>query len=244
MDAVQKETKNLSSGEPPRHGGRKRKVKEAPVSPSATQIQKNENDKIDSSKERPNLRKVSSLAYRCIPSPYTGPQTLSVYVSSKDILDRIPPGASCIFYIYDRRINMDAHPHYTSFYSLLRSWVQDDPCRVIPENSNLLDFVRHSTGFRSRKNKRSRDTFAQPSNASLFSVPSREVSVLEVLDLKGVDKGGKQGNLEIIDLLTEHVQKAKKNRKRKCSERAAQFKVVLPKLRAMGIHVEDLFSEA
>jgi hypothetical protein len=97
-----------------------------------------------------------------------------------------------------------------------------------------MDFIAPSTDNRSRKNKRTRDVLARHNYVSHLCGPSKKVSMLEFLNSNA---GEKQGNPEVVDLLTEHVQKAKKNRKRNCSERAAQFKVVLPKLRAMGINI-------
>lgn len=46
----------------------------------------------------------------------------------------IPSHASSVFHIFDRRIQMDSFSsdNTTSMYSLVRAWVQDDPCRVIP----------------------------------------------------------------------------------------------------------------
>ena len=41
----------------------------------------------------------------------------------------IPSNASAVFHIFDRRVNLDSHKADASFYSLLRSWVQDDPYR-------------------------------------------------------------------------------------------------------------------
>ena len=41
----------------------------------------------------------------------------------------IPSNASSIFHILDRRIDFDSLPQDTSFYALMRCWVQDDPYR-------------------------------------------------------------------------------------------------------------------
>ena len=58
-----------------------------------------------------------------------------ISISTKDICQAIPKNASCVFHVLDRRVNFDAHPSDSSMYSLLRSWVQDDPYRQIPPQS-------------------------------------------------------------------------------------------------------------
>jgi hypothetical protein len=66
----------------------------------------------------------------------------SVKVTQEQIREAIPENASCIFHILDRRVNLDAHAPDASFYSLLRSWVQDDPYRQMPPpGSNILEYV-------------------------------------------------------------------------------------------------------
>lgn len=66
----------------------------------------------------------------------------SVQVTKEQIRDAIPGNASCIFHILDRRVNLDAHAPDASFYSLLRSWVQDDPYRQMPPlGSNIFEYV-------------------------------------------------------------------------------------------------------
>ena len=54
-----------------------------------------------------------------------------VKVTKELIEDAMPPAASSIFHVFDRRINFDNHPADASIYSLMRSWVQDDPHRII-----------------------------------------------------------------------------------------------------------------
>ena len=72
-------------------------------------------------------------------SPYCHPY---VRVTSEHIRKAIPKEASAIFHILDRRVNFDAHEADASMYSLLRSWVQDDPFRYTPPaGSNLLEYI-------------------------------------------------------------------------------------------------------
>jgi hypothetical protein len=53
-------------------------------------------------------------------------------ITRKMVEDAMPPDASSVFHIFDRRINFDRLAPDASRYSLLRAWVQDDPHRIIP----------------------------------------------------------------------------------------------------------------
>lgn len=46
------------------------------------------------------------------------------------IVEHMPPFASSIVHLYDRRINFDTMSSNASSYSLLRAWIQDDPDRI------------------------------------------------------------------------------------------------------------------
>jgi hypothetical protein len=84
------------------------------------------------------------------PPPLTPPTpipTHSGFISQKDIEESIPETASAVFHILDRRVNLDAHSSWASLYSLLRSWVQDDPHRQIPPpGANLVDYRASASG--------------------------------------------------------------------------------------------------
>lgn len=60
-------------------------------------------------------------------------------ITPDQVLKAMPKDASCVFHILDRRVNFDAFPADTSFYSLLRAWVQDDPYRRTPPDLNLMN---------------------------------------------------------------------------------------------------------
>jgi len=53
-------------------------------------------------------------------------------ITVEQIEESIPEDASSVFHIYGRRVNFDMHKKDASMYSLLRSWVQDDPFRKVP----------------------------------------------------------------------------------------------------------------
>jgi hypothetical protein len=75
---------------------------------------------------------------------WTTKAAVNVYdhsISPQVISEAIPKEASSVFYVLDRRINLDAFGNDASFYSLLRAWVQDDPCRYTsPEDHNPFNF--------------------------------------------------------------------------------------------------------
>jgi hypothetical protein len=62
--------------------------------------------------------------------PYAGQHNIEL--TEKQIAAAIPENASAVFHVMDRRVNIDQHSSNPSMYSLLRSWVQDDPYRRIP----------------------------------------------------------------------------------------------------------------
>lgn len=70
----------------------------------------------------------------------------AIPVSMEEIYRSIPKDASAVFHVLDRRINLDAFAPVTTkdwdvsvpVYSLLRAWVQDDPCRQVPAHQLLL----------------------------------------------------------------------------------------------------------
>ena len=63
-------------------------------------------------------------------------------VTKEDIRNAIPEDASCVVHIMDRRVNFDACSPDASCYTLLRSWVQDDPFRQIPPPcSNIFECI-------------------------------------------------------------------------------------------------------
>jgi hypothetical protein len=77
---------------------------------------------------------------------------MAVKVTKEQIQEAIPKNASCIFHILDRRVNLDSHAPDASFYSLLRSWVQDDPYRQMPPlGSNFLDYITLPSEIRVQK---------------------------------------------------------------------------------------------
>jgi hypothetical protein len=56
-----------------------------------------------------------------------------VQMTTNQIEQAIPENASSVFHVLDRRVNLDASfSKDANMYSLLRSWVQDDPDRQIP----------------------------------------------------------------------------------------------------------------
>jgi len=176
-------------------------------------------------------------------NPYKADDENTFQVSETDILNRIPEDASCVFYLFDRKINMDAQPPNASLYSLIRSWAQDDPCRVIPEKSNLMDFVAPSRGYYSRNsntytnNSKRRCLDRRRISVATQSTKYRKVNMMQYLSSTSVDKGSADESPDIHDLLKEHVKHAKKIRNKRFSEREVELKNIRPRLKRLGINV-------
>jgi hypothetical protein len=79
-------------------------------------------------------------------------------MTPNQIQQAIPENTSSVFHILDRRVNLDASSSKDAniMYSLLRSWVQDDPDRLIPPpgadiseqyNSSVAIPIRPTPGY-------------------------------------------------------------------------------------------------
>lgn len=192
-----------------------------------------------------------SSAFRGIPHPYKASGGDAFHVSSQEIFDAMPPNASCVFYVFDRKVNFDAHPKNASFYSLLRSWVQDDPCRIIPDRSNLMDFVSPPASCtrvaRKKKGLIRRNVAAQHSATSdrpkadvlAFLSSSREDNSQphKRSDQEEEGKESRPPEVRVTDLLAEHITNAKNIRKQRCMERVAEINRSLPRLQRLGINI-------
>jgi hypothetical protein len=129
-------------------------------------------------------------------------QQHSVMPSAKMIADSIPSNASAVFHIFDRRINLDNHDSNSSFYSLLRSWVQDDPYRnSVHSGSRLLDHVSLSPIHR------------EETNCIAVKKKKRNVGMSEVDVLLVVKKGQfESSSPDRGRLLFDHVKRAKRRK--------------------------------
>jgi LIN37 len=67
------------------------------------------------------------------PQPLHTVEQFTVKATRLEIERALPLAASCVFHIFDRRVNLDAHSGAVEdTYSLLRAWAQDDPYRYRP----------------------------------------------------------------------------------------------------------------
>ena len=104
--------------------------------------------------QTPNIRSMSSAptggAFMSTPpsasATYTAIRGTQFKLTQENVRRAIPANASCVVHVLDRRVNLDACAPDASHYSLLRAWVQDDPCRQIPPpGSNIFESVPLST---------------------------------------------------------------------------------------------------
>ena len=136
-------------------------------------------------------------------SSRTKSQRRSVMPSAKLIADSIPSNASAVFHIFDRRINLDSHDSNTSFYSLLRSWVQDDPYRKsVHSGSRLLDHVSLSYIYRDNS----------ICEADMKMNKRRSTGMSEVKVLPIVKGNFESSSPDTGRLLFDHVKRAKRRK--------------------------------
>lgn len=102
----------------------------------------------------PNKRKFRSYNLSCaykwnaFPSRYRYYQRQPpMFPSAKEIAESIPPNASSICHIFDRRIDLDKLERDSSIYELLRSWVRDDPYRRPEYSREIKNFMDHQDGW-------------------------------------------------------------------------------------------------
>lgn len=95
---------------------------------------------IENHENKPKRRRKNSPAIE----PTCASQQIKELTESQ-IAAAIPENASAVFHIMDRRINFDHHSSDPSVYSLLRSWVQDDPFRkIVPSLSDMCRMAETS----------------------------------------------------------------------------------------------------
>jgi hypothetical protein len=111
------------------------------------------------------------------------------YLTKQEIAAAIPESASAIFHIMGRRVNLDQHTPNSSLYSLVRSWVHDDPYRTIPPPSltELCCVDSMPSAITSPQDKKKP---AQPSSTG-ETIPdqSEDKSAPEAMDILSLLKG-------------------------------------------------------
>jgi len=144
-------------------------------------------------------------------------------VTKEIIQDAIPEDASCIVHVMDRRVNFDACSSDVSYYSLLRSWVQDDPYRQIPPSgSNILECVSLPSDKRAQQSP---------------SIPKkRRLEVTETCNVfSDMEVQEPDSAPSMVSLRDELVVKSKRLKRAKRREDKAWMKASRERLKSIGI---------
>mmetsp|Transcript_42175 Transcript_42175/g.98858 ORF Transcript_42175/g.98858 Transcript_42175/m.98858 type:complete len:291 (-) Transcript_42175:222-1094(-) len=138
---------------------------------------------------------------------------------------------SSVFHVLDRRINLDSFHKDASFYTLLRSWVQDDPYRQIPPVIKLV-YGEHDCA----------EKVSRTSEKSRKKVPLK-VDVLKTIQEMNLRKSQrKKVSIESSqDLLKNVVKKAKILRAEKRKSQNTEF--ILQSSRLQNTKVEHLLKK-
>lgn len=150
-------------------------------------------------------------------------------ITSEQIMEAMPENASSIFHIMDRRINFDALPPDASFYSLLRSWVQDDPYRKIPPSgSNLLEYADLPS---------ERRVFEEDTLSHSGETPSRKRKLDRHDVLSQITRGEGHVVPSLYQLRCTLTARAKRKKEQKRNERREKDAVCAQRLKSLGINL-------
>lgn len=183
------------------------------------------------------------------------------------IEDAIPPDASCIFHIFDRRVNMDALEVDVSNYALLRTWVRDDPfvqrssSDACVARANLQDFgvvasqVRDSKRTRANEKHASRTIVEQSAatagiitpvsvsptkmdhRVELKPAPPQSAETVDLFALLASSSNCKDDN-DVQHLKDEMIQRAKKRKQREIVQSKQRDQQAVKSLKRKGIDIE------
>ena len=148
--------------------------------------------------------------------------------TQENIRRAIPANASCVVHVMDRRVNLDACAPDASHYSLLRSWVQDDPCRQIPPpGSNIFESVSLSTGI------------PEGRNADIVLPKKRKIEATETCNvLDSLVNASEQDSVPLLNSLRDQlVTNGKRLRREKRREEKAWMNAARENLKSMGIEL-------
>jgi hypothetical protein len=156
---------------------------------------------------------------------------VAVRVAQEDIRRAIPANASCVVHVMDRRVNLDACAPDASNYSLLRSWVQDDPHRQIPSaGSNIFEYVTLPSNRRDTRNMK----IVLPKMRKIESI--EKCNVIDSL----VNKGEQDSVPSLNSLRDKMISKGKQIRREKRKEEKAWMEASRESLKGMGIEIPSV----
>eukprot|EP00797_Seminavis_robusta_P018697 Sro2801_g337400.2 (189) ;mRNA; r:5856-6422 len=173
----------------------------------------------------------------------------AIPVSSQEIFAAIPREASSYFHIMDRRVNLDAFAHNNTdkrsdfaaipVYSLLRAWVQDDPCRQVPKHQVLDDWhlplttTTTTTTIGSRKRVHEEIIVASTKKDDEESTAKKKKVTLDITGYIAASNNAVASDTTLsLDVLkAQMVQDAKETRKKKAAPKKEDLAGMLEQLR-------------
>jgi hypothetical protein len=191
--------------------------------------------------QTPNIRSMSSAptgdAFTSTPpsasATYTAIRGTQFKLTQENVRRAIPANASCVVHVLDRRVNLDACAPDASHYSLLRAWVQDDPCRQIPPpGSNIFESVPLST------------CISEGLNADVFPSKKRKIETTgtcNVLDSL-VNASEHDSAPSLNSLRDQLVTNGKRLRREKRREEKVWMNATRENLKSMGIDLPTVSS--
>jgi len=151
-----------------------------------------------------------------------------------DIEKAIPPDASSIVHVFDRRIDLDAHDCEATLYSLLRSWVQDDPLRrIAPPGLDLSELEENSRSLAPPTATLGTSAFGRKKPVSP-SPPCEPCDVVAKLNTSG-DDGAEAPSID--QLRGSMILKAKNVKRRKVAKHRKQDAEAVESLKRRGIYL-------
>jgi hypothetical protein len=150
---------------------------------------------------------------------------------AEQIQEAIPDNASCIFHVFDRRVNLDALPPNVSMFALLRAWVQDDPYRQVPPTIEYLSDDHNNDSL----DRDSSDPTADAQSKAAMKQPKQDVITQAQASTTFSWEKKRKGNARLWELKSELGTRAKKLQRQAQKKSFLRQRQARKSLQAMGI---------
>jgi len=167
----------------------------------------------------------------------------------KQVQKAIPPKASSVFHVLDRRINFDSFSPDASLYSLLRAWVKDDPYLA----KNQFDLFQHVSLPSQRRDVNSHKigtgSYYPTNRKKLKMAGATGCDMLSIIKENNKSTPSQENSYGRYELLAEHITHAIHIRKKyrrdltkdcKEIEKSDFFKDLLP---IKGLRCKEIISK-
>lgn len=147
----------------------------------------------------------------------------------------LPNAASCVFHVFDRRVNLEAYNADTvTNYALLRAWVQDDPYRYLGPIAEDLVLPTTTTTMRSTTTVLDQ-TAATRTDSGIKEVSVSHETVANVDILSELRMGRDDASLSVDTLRKSWVQQARGVKRRTLRDIRIRDAQILRSLNARGV---------